>query len=67
MASKPNALVYFGPGNTLATLRSERESLIHQRAYFKALERHFAPGHEVEDWLTAEEEVDNWLRLLRPD
>ncbi len=30
---------------------------IAERAYFKAERRGFAPGYELEDWLTAEREV----------
>jgi hypothetical protein len=30
-------------------------------AYLKAQRRGFAPGHELEDWLAAEEEVDQRL------
>ena len=38
-----------------------RRVLIAESAYFRALARGFAPGHEVEDWLAAEEEVDGIL------
>ena len=31
--------------------------LIQESAYFKAKERGFAPGHEVQDWIEAEAEV----------
>jgi Protein of unknown function (DUF2934) len=31
--------------------------LIAERAYFKAKARGFAPGHEVQDWIEAEQEV----------
>ncbi len=31
---------------------------IQELAYLKAEKRNFAPGHEVEDWLEAEKEVD---------
>jgi hypothetical protein len=30
-------------------------------AYLKAARRGFAPGHELDDWLAAEEEVDQRL------
>jgi hypothetical protein len=33
------------------------ESAIAERAYFKALDRGFAPGFELDDWLEAEREV----------
>ncbi len=35
-----------------------REAMIADAAYFRALQRHFEPGHELEDWLAAEQEVD---------
>jgi len=38
-----------------------RRSLISEAAYFRAERRAFAPGHEVEDWLAAEAEVDALL------
>ena len=41
----------------------QRAALIAKAAYFRALERHFEPGHELEDWLSAEAEVD--AQLLR--
>jgi len=36
----------------------QRAGLIAQAAYFRALNRGFAPGHDMEDWLAAEAEVD---------
>lgn len=41
----------------------QRAALIAEAAYFRAEKRGFAPGHEVEDWLAAEAEVD--AKLLR--
>jgi Protein of unknown function (DUF2934) len=35
-----------------------REAMIAELAYFKAQSRGFEPGHEVEDWLAAETEID---------
>jgi hypothetical protein len=67
MAAKPNALVYYGPCDSRAPLRDERESLIQQQAYYKALKRNFAPGHELEDWLGAEQEMDEWFKRLPPN
>jgi hypothetical protein len=40
----------------------QRSALIAEAAFFLAERRGFAPGHEVEDWLAAESEVD--ARLL---
>jgi hypothetical protein len=38
-----------------------RAALIAEAAFFRAEKRGFAPGHEVEDWLAAESEVDGKL------
>jgi len=38
--------------------RDVRHEQIAQAAYFRAERRGFEPGHELEDWLTAESEVD---------
>jgi len=35
--------------------------MIEKEAYLRAEQRNFAPGHDVEDWLAAEAEVN--LRL----
>jgi hypothetical protein len=39
----------------------QRVCRIAERAYFLALERHFTPGRELDDWLQAEREVDTGL------
>jgi Protein of unknown function (DUF2934) len=45
-------------GNSAAKLSPEEVyRLIQESAYFKAKERGFAPGHEVQDWIEAEAEV----------
>ena len=36
----------------------KRAALIAEAAFFRAEKRGFAPGHETEDWLAAESEVD---------
>jgi hypothetical protein len=36
----------------------ERKACIAEAAYFKAMHRGFSPGHELEDWVAAEDEVD---------
>lgn len=41
----------------------QRGALIARAAYFRAMQRGFAPGNEVHDWLAAEAEVD--AELLR--
>jgi hypothetical protein len=40
-----------------------RRALIAQVAYYRSERRGFEPGHETEDWLTAEAEVDTALTL----
>ncbi|MCX7086825.1 MAG: DUF2934 domain-containing protein [Methylococcales bacterium] len=35
---------------------AERDAKIAELAYYKAESRQFEPGHELEDWLTAEGE-----------
>ena len=45
-------------GNTRSGLSPEEVyNLIAESAYFKAKARGFAPGHEVQDWIEAEQEV----------
>lgn len=43
---------------------AERERRIREAAYRRAEARGFAPGHELEDWLAAEDEVDTDSRPL---
>jgi hypothetical protein len=38
-------------------VRSKRERVA-ELAYYRALQRGFEPGHEIEDWLAAEAEID---------
>jgi hypothetical protein len=42
-------------------LFEDRRTLIEKAAYLKAQHRGFAPGHELEDWLAAENEVEQRL------
>ena len=49
-------------GNASAKLSPEEVyRLIQESAYFKAKERGFAPGNEVQDWIEAEAEVRHRL------
>jgi hypothetical protein len=43
-----------------------RHGIIAQAAYFRAQQRGFEPGRELEDWLTAEAEVDAMLAVGLP-
>jgi len=38
-----------------------RHAMITEAAYFRALRRGFAPGHELDDWLAAEIEINELL------
>ena len=38
--------------------REERWRMVAEAAYHKAEKRGFAPGHEKDDWLAAEREID---------
>jgi len=40
-----------------------RHALIAEGAYLRAERRGFEPGHETEDWLAAEAEVDALLKV----
>jgi hypothetical protein len=40
----------------------ERRAMIAKAAYFRAERRQFVPGHEVEDWMAAEAEIDRELK-----
>lgn len=53
------------PANSPASFSGpgQRAALIAKAAYYRAEKRGFTPGHETEDWLAAESEVD--AKLLR--
>ena len=53
--------------NPLEPLWALRLRKIREAAYFKAEHRGFAPGHELDDWLEAEDEVDEASRPLAED
>lgn len=57
----PSAL----PGEARVEITSdELRKLVEEAAYYRAKQRGFAPGHEVEDWVQAEAEV---LRRIGAD
>lgn len=43
-----------------------RRTMVAEAAYFHAEHRGFEPGHEMEDWLAAETQIDAALRLSYP-
>jgi hypothetical protein len=52
------------PSNSVITRSSAyiepeaRDAMIAEAAYFRSAHRGFEPGHEVDDWLSAESEID---------
>jgi hypothetical protein len=40
---------------------AQQRAMIAEAAYYQAQRRGFAPGHELEDWLQAEAEVERTL------
>jgi hypothetical protein len=57
-AQRPNTIV----GRTPAFIEPERRGvMIAEAAYYRAERRGFEPGHELEDWLTAEGEINGML------
>ncbi len=47
--------------DALPCYHEDRHASIAEAAYFRSQHRGFTPGHELEDWLAAEEEVDQRL------
>ena len=47
----------------VAAVKADFTAVVAERAYFRALHRGFAPGHELEDWLAAEREVAGMLSV----
>jgi hypothetical protein len=39
-------------------INSDRDARIAELAYYKAEQRGFEPGHELEDWYAAEQEIN---------
>jgi hypothetical protein len=47
------------PAQLTPVSEQERFDCICTAAYYKACERQFSPGHELDDWLVAEAEFDS--------
>ena len=48
--------------------RELRRAMIAEAAYYRAERRGFAPGHELEDWLAAEGEIQGlWKRAFEEE
>ncbi|MEA3274825.1 MAG: DUF2934 domain-containing protein [Pseudomonadota bacterium] len=50
--------------NGYRKLEEERHQKIEEAAYFKAKHRDFTLGHQLDDWLEAEREIDEASRPL---
>ena len=50
----------------VAAVKADFTAAVAERAYFHALHRGFAPGHELDDWLIAEREVAALLATAEP-
>lgn len=48
---------------TTADPETERCRMIAEAAYYRAQERNFCPGNELDDWLQAERDIDAKLNL----
>lgn len=76
-APKPEVATRIGPDNSSsgaaapspapAVDADRRHAMISVAAYDLAEQRNFCPGHELEDWLKAEREVDYALGSGQPD
>jgi hypothetical protein len=60
LAAKEAAWVAIHAGDSRQATSSlgERDRLVREWAYFRAQRRGFVPGHEVEDWLEAERQLE---------
>jgi hypothetical protein len=62
-AKKPSATAATAKAPTAVTVSEDvRRGMIAEGAYLRAERRGFAPGHEEQDWLAAEAEVDALLK-----
>jgi hypothetical protein len=41
-----------------------RHEMISRAAYFRAMARRFQPGHDLEDWLVAEQQIDRVCTII---
>ena len=68
-ADLPDALTANGQceevgGGGSAPVLEQRRHLIEETAYYMAEQRGFTPGHEMEDWLEAERQINTDSRSL---
>jgi DUF2934 family protein len=60
-SAAPRAARVPAPATRLDVSPQERQRMIEEAAYYRAQQRGFAPGNEVEDWIAAETEIDGQL------
>jgi hypothetical protein len=53
-----------GANSLVEVSNEERHHLIATAAYYRAEQRRFDPGHEIEDWLNAESEIEQQLTQM---
>jgi len=58
---EPRAVARTSTLQAVPRVAEDRTTAIAKAAYLNAARRGFAPGHELEDWLAAENEVDQRL------
>jgi len=63
MTSKSDSLCFSDP----ELQGAHRQGLIAQAAYFRAEHRGFESGHELEDWVSAEQEIDRLVAGIKAD
>lgn len=63
--SRPNVAAQGGRGAASGVDVEQRQRMIAEAAYFLAEHRGFG-GDPLQDWLTAEAEIDSWLMFERP-
>lgn len=57
-ASKPNSLL---ASSLMPVTPERRQTMVAEAAYYIAEQRGFGEGHELEDWLLAEKQIDATL------
>jgi hypothetical protein len=60
-ASRTKAAESASTGARATLSENERRRMVAEAAYYRALQRGFAAGGEVDDWLAAEQEVEQRL------
>lgn len=55
---RPNSMV---ARSLVPVTPEQRQAMIAEAAYYLALQRNFEAGHEVEDWLLAESQIEATL------